>query len=86
MFFCKNCNKSTIHLAEATNHVLHLILSILTVGLWIPIWIFVSFSSQLKNVGDCTVCGGLSNKSIKPSNAAQSLGYLLGKLFRKISK
>lgn len=30
---------------KPTNHVLHLLLSIITVGLWIPVWIIVSISN-----------------------------------------
>ena len=28
-----------------TNHILHLILSIITVGIWIPIWILAAVSN-----------------------------------------
>ena len=31
-----------------TNHVLHLLLSIFTVGLWIPIWIIVGLSNSIE--------------------------------------
>lgn len=31
-----------------TNHILHLILSIITVGIWIPIWIIVSINNGTK--------------------------------------
>lgn len=52
---CRNCAKETIHLQPATSHVLHLLLSLITLGLWIPVWILVGVSngSQLK----CSVCG-----------------------------
>jgi hypothetical protein len=40
----------------------------------------------MNNVGDCTVCGGLSNELPKPSKGSHSFGYSLGKLFRKKSK
>jgi hypothetical protein len=33
---------------------------------------------------DCSVCGGVDDtETIKPSKKAHSLGYELGKLFRK---
>jgi len=86
MFFCKNCDKSTLHITERPNHVLHVILSIISVGIWIPVWFILSFFSRMNNVGDCTVCGGLSNELPKPSKGSHSFGYSLGKLFRKKSK
>jgi hypothetical protein len=35
----KPCAKPTAHLVQKRSHILHLLLSILTVGVWIPIWI-----------------------------------------------
>lgn len=32
------------------NHILHLLLSIITLGLWIPVWILISGSMGLKRV------------------------------------
>ena len=31
-----------------TNHILHLLLSIITVGCWIPIWVLVAISNALE--------------------------------------
>ena len=31
-----------------TSHVMHLILSILTIGLWVPIWILCAISNSLE--------------------------------------
>ena len=31
-----------------TNHILHLILSIITVGLWIPIWVIITLNNNSK--------------------------------------
>ena len=30
------------------NHILHLILSIVTLGLWIPVWILLTITSKVK--------------------------------------
>ena len=57
MFFCRTCNKSTIHLASKPNHILHLLLSIITAGLWIPVWLLLAVTGRLKNIGECTSCG-----------------------------
>ena len=52
--YCKNCNRQVMIRREGTNHVLHLILSIVTFGFWIVIWIF----SSIKIGGwRCTMCG-----------------------------
>lgn len=52
--YCNNCDKNVLAVRKSTNHILHLLLSLLTVGLWIPIWILLSI-----RMGDwrCTVCG-----------------------------
>ena len=34
--------------AAQTNHVLHLILSIITAGFWVPIWIMVTIWNSIK--------------------------------------
>ena len=52
--FCGICNKRVLVRRKGTNHVLHLILSILTAGLWVIVWIFAS----IKFGGwRCTQCG-----------------------------
>jgi hypothetical protein len=30
-----------------TSHVLHLLLSLVTVGLWLPVWVLVALSNRL---------------------------------------
>ena len=34
---------------KSTSHVLHLILSLITVGFWIPVWIIVTLSNSIEN-------------------------------------
>ena len=34
---------------KSTSHVLHLILSIISCGLWLPIWLLVVISNSLEN-------------------------------------
>jgi len=34
---------------KSTSHVLHLILSIISCGLWIPIWLLVVLSNSIEN-------------------------------------
>ena len=41
-----------------TNHILHIILSILTVGTWVPIWTLVTISNSFGRIS----CEGRINK------------------------
>lgn len=52
--FCKVCQRQVMIRRAGTNHVLHLLLSIFTAGLWLPIWIL----SSIKIGGwRCSACG-----------------------------
>jgi outer membrane biosynthesis protein TonB len=52
--FCKRCNKPTLHARPGTNHILHLLLTVLTLGFWIPVWVLSSI-----RIGGwrCQTCG-----------------------------
>jgi hypothetical protein len=46
----------TSHGSIKTNHILHLLISILTVGIWVPVWVWVSYrDSQTPSI--CSICG-----------------------------
>lgn len=52
--FCKNCNSNVMVSRPGTSHLLHLVLTILTAGLWLIVWIGVA----VKFGGwRCSVCG-----------------------------
>lgn len=52
---CKTCKRSVLAQRPGTNHILHLILSIVTGGIWLIIW----FMSAVKIGGwRCSHCGG----------------------------
>jgi hypothetical protein len=55
MHRCRDCGKPTLHLQPATSHVLHLLLSVLTFGLWLPLWLIAALSNGSRCT--CTVCG-----------------------------
>jgi len=64
--FCEDCNKNVRGTRKATNHILHLILTICTVGFWLIIWVL----SAIKFGGwSCEQCAG-TNLS-KPRNAVE---------------
>lgn len=54
MLNCRSCGKPTIHLVERPNHILHLLLSLVTLGAWLIVWFFRGTS---ENKATCTVCG-----------------------------
>ena len=43
-----------MHVQEKPNHVLHLLLSVFTIGIWLPVWALVGFSRERPR---CAVCG-----------------------------
>ena len=47
-----NHHQAQILLAERqrheTSHVLHLLLSVVTVGIWIPVWVLVAVSNTIE--------------------------------------
>ncbi len=53
--FCATCEQHVLVRRKGTNHLLHLLLSLVTAGLWIIIWILVSVK-----IGGwrCAQCGG----------------------------
>ena len=53
--FCKRCGRQVMISRPGTNHILHLLLTILTCGFWLVIWILCSIK-----IGGwrCTQCGG----------------------------
>lgn len=58
--FCKQCKENRVIFRKGTNHVLHLILTILTSGIWLLVWIVMS----IKFGGwRCTICGSSEIKS-----------------------
>jgi len=53
--FCDYCRCPVLGRREGPNNTLHLIMTFLTLGLWIPIWLLASIG-----LGDfaCPTCGG----------------------------
>lgn len=55
MKHCKACQKPTLHVGPQTSHLLHLVLSVITVGVWLPVWVIVELSNSTQVA--CTQCG-----------------------------
>ena len=39
--FCTLCQSQVLSVKKQTNHILHLLMSLVTLGLWLPIWLLV---------------------------------------------
>jgi hypothetical protein len=66
---------ATLKDKHRTNHVLHLIISIVTVGLWIPVWIIVAISNRIER--------GKVERRAEGNTMAQRLGRLVGRASRR---
>lgn len=53
--YCTHCQKNTMVTGTKPNHVLHLVLSILTAGIWLIVWLLVSIGKM--GGYRCTQCG-----------------------------
>jgi DNA-directed RNA polymerase subunit RPC12/RpoP len=60
--FCKTCGEKVLIRRQGANHILHLLLTVLTLGVWGWVWLFVA----LGKVGGwrCTRCGRRVRKSL----------------------
>ncbi len=57
--WCERCKKNTVAYRKGTNHVLHLLLTVFTLGLWLLFW----FLASVKIGGwRCTQCGSQVSK------------------------
>ena len=67
--YCAKCNKRVMVARPGTNHILHLLLTILTVGLWLIVWIGCAIK-----VGGwrCSVCGKPASRFGSPSRGEES--------------
>jgi hypothetical protein len=82
MRFCKVCKRKTLHVGPSTSHVLHLILTVFTTGVWFPAWIFVSIRNEFSY--ECTQCDGtiVDDKVESDWNPTVNIGYVIGKKIR----
>lgn len=52
---CRACKKPRRHIKRKTNHILHLVLTILTGGMWVIVWAWYGITNRWHN--QCTECG-----------------------------
>jgi hypothetical protein len=57
--YCKECKKMVKVESKGSSHILHLLLSIITCGLWIPLWFLCAMSRDWR----CAECGSRKTQS-----------------------
>lgn len=55
ILYCHNCECERGHSQPAPNHVVHLILTLLTAGFWLIVWLIVAMTATQK--WTCSRCG-----------------------------
>lgn len=60
---CPEENKYVLAERSKPNHLLHLVLTILTFGAWIIVWLLVVFTSGLRSYR-CPSCGGRTKSAL----------------------
>ena len=69
--FCKKCDKQVLAVrTDVVNHILHLILSIFTVGFWIIIWLLLIIRDWVGSATGlsswkCSFCGSALDSATK---------------------
>lgn len=52
--YCPNCKEATLHNIDRVSHVAHFILTMLTFGFWVPIWVLMLLIAKKPT---CCKCG-----------------------------
>ena len=61
--FCPCCGRQVLLHRQGPNHLLHLVLSIVTGGVWLIVWAALAWSAGVwPEPWRCTVCGAPAEK------------------------
>ncbi len=52
---CSSCGKTEVLFYERMSVPEHMLLSIITIGIWLPCWLYLSWSYKAR--GECVSCG-----------------------------
>lgn len=55
-YFCQHCHEQRLFVRQGTNHILHLLLTLLLCGTWLIVWLIVAAVNEGKPYL-CTHCG-----------------------------
>ena len=69
--YCKNCKKSTVQVKQRANHILHLLLSVFTVGIWLIVWFFIALFTS--DTPTCTICGNVFKNNSNRQNKKKEI-------------
>jgi len=60
--YCKQCDAQRVVFRKGTSHILHLILSVLTGGIWLIVWLLLAVK-----IGGwrCQTCGSTKTRSVQ---------------------
>jgi len=53
---CPTCEKQTLHRQEGTARILHLLLTLITCGFWLPVWLLLALNAHTRP-WVCQTCG-----------------------------
>lgn len=56
--WCRYCGQKTLHERATLNSTFGCLLSVLTLGLFIPVWLLIGVFEALTVSWKCQVCGG----------------------------
>jgi hypothetical protein len=62
MKFCETCGRETPHVKQESTYNQDLLLSIITLGLWLPVWGIITLAGGNKAEAACTICKGGPSK------------------------
>lgn len=65
--FCSVCNKQTLWARRGTNHILHLLITVLLCGLWLPVWLMASIRIGGWRCQTCGYKGSLASRFAVPA-------------------
>ena len=68
---CRTCNRRVLAVRKLPNHILHLLLSVLTGGSWLVVWVGIVWSSS-SEPWRCPWCGG-STELVQPEPVPQEV-------------
>lgn len=73
--YCKQCQGDVLAIASKPNHILHLLLSVLTAGVWLIVWFLIA----VRGGGSwlCNSCGAKTSQISKWHYVAFSLWGLI---------
>ena len=72
--FCKQCDKQVLTRRRTANHILHLLLTLVSGFMWLIIWAICA--AKQKGMARCTQCGRLINPNkLKPVTVSNKIVY-----------